>query len=220
MQAPATGPGHVVLLGDSVFDNAAYVAGGPDVVRQLRSALPHDWRATLVAVDGATVSSLPSQMRRIPADASHLVVSVGGNDALRDEGTLHGPARSVAEGLMRLAAIRDRFAAAYRDMLDGLLATGLPVAACTIYDPRFVDRLRQDLAVAGLALFNDAILRAAFTRGLPVLDLRLVCDEDADYANPIEPSVQGGAKIAAVIARMVAASPQARGVSAVFAGKG
>ena len=28
--------GHVVLLGDSVFDNAAYVAGAPDVVRQVR----------------------------------------------------------------------------------------------------------------------------------------------------------------------------------------
>jgi len=27
---------HIVLLGDSIFDNAAYVAGGPDVVRQLR----------------------------------------------------------------------------------------------------------------------------------------------------------------------------------------
>jgi len=26
---------HVVLLGDSIFDNAAYVHGGPDVVAQL-----------------------------------------------------------------------------------------------------------------------------------------------------------------------------------------
>jgi hypothetical protein len=25
--------GHVLLLGDSIFDNAAYVAGEPDVVR-------------------------------------------------------------------------------------------------------------------------------------------------------------------------------------------
>ncbi|MDP8949728.1 MAG: SGNH/GDSL hydrolase family protein, partial [Actinomycetota bacterium] len=27
---------HVVLLGDSIFDNAAYVGGAPDVVRQVR----------------------------------------------------------------------------------------------------------------------------------------------------------------------------------------
>jgi hypothetical protein len=28
--------GHVILLGDSVFDNAAYVGGAPDVIAQLR----------------------------------------------------------------------------------------------------------------------------------------------------------------------------------------
>ena len=48
------------------------------------------------------------------------------------------------------------------------------------------------------------ILRAAFAQGLPVIDLRLVCNEDADYANPIEPSAHGGEKIATVIARLVA----------------
>jgi hypothetical protein len=44
---------HIVLLGDSVFDNAAYVAGGPHVLRQLRGILPAGWRATMNALDGA-----------------------------------------------------------------------------------------------------------------------------------------------------------------------
>ena len=52
-------------------------------------------------------------------------------------------------------------------------------------------------------MFNDVILREAFSRGLPVIDLRLVFDDDADYANDIEPSVKGGAKIAKVIATLV-----------------
>ena len=52
---------HVVLLGDSVFDNAAYVGSDPDVVRQLREALPADWRASLVARDGAVIADLPAQ---------------------------------------------------------------------------------------------------------------------------------------------------------------
>src|SRR3712207_2336551 len=43
---------HVVLLGDSIFDNAAYVRGGPDVIRQLQGVLPAGWKATLRAVDG------------------------------------------------------------------------------------------------------------------------------------------------------------------------
>ena len=50
---------------------------------------------------------------------------------------------------------------------------------------------------------NDCITRAAFARGLSLIDLRLICNEDGDYANPIEPSVQGGAKIARAIAAVV-----------------
>ena len=32
--------GHVVLLGDSVLDNGAYVGAGPDVVSQVREVVP------------------------------------------------------------------------------------------------------------------------------------------------------------------------------------
>ena len=43
---------HIVLLGDSVFDNAAYVPGDPDVRTQLQEKLPKKWKATLLAIDG------------------------------------------------------------------------------------------------------------------------------------------------------------------------
>jgi hypothetical protein len=49
-------------------------------------------------------------------------------------------------------------------------------------------------------LFNDVITRTAFAIGAALIDLRLICDADEDYANPIEPSVQGGDKIASAIA--------------------
>jgi GDSL-like Lipase/Acylhydrolase family len=208
----AAAPGHVALLGDSVFDNAAYVPGGPDVIAQLRAALlaaAPGWRATLAAVDGAVAADVPRQLSRVPPDATHLVVSAGGNDALRAEPVLAEPARGVAEALARLDAVRLGFRDAYRAMLDAVLARGLPVAVCTIYDPRFPDPMRQRLALAGLALFNDVIVREAFARGLALIDLRLVTDEDSDFANPIEPSVRGGAKIAAAIAALVTAPPHA-----------
>ena len=58
------------------------------------------------------------------------------------------------------------------------------------------------LRAAGCVFAEDEarlILRAAAEAGLPVIDLRLVCAAAADYSaiSPIEPSVQGGAKIAA-----------------------
>jgi hypothetical protein len=55
---------HVALLGDSVFDNAAYVAGGQDVVTQLRARLPNDlaadalrarWRRRVLQSDEGTL---------------------------------------------------------------------------------------------------------------------------------------------------------------------
>lgn len=55
---------------------------------------------------------------------------------------------------------------------------------------------------AALCLFNDVITRAAFSRGTALIDLRLICSEDGDYANPTEPSVQGGLKIARAIASL------------------
>ena len=209
-------PGHVLLLGDSIFDNKGYVAGAPDVVTHLRNRLPAGWRGSLAAVSGAVASDVIRQLEREPREASHLVVSAGGNDALRQEGILGQEARSVGEGLTRLAGAADRFRQDYRAMLDAVLARRLPTAVCTIYDPRFADPQRQRLAVAGLSLFNDAILREAFGRNLPIIDLRLVCNEPGDLANAIEPSVQGGRKIAAAIARFALDRPQSR--STIYGG--
>jgi hypothetical protein len=162
------------------------------------------WRATLKAVDGSVTSGVQRQLDQLPADASHLVVSVGGNDALGYASVLDEGARSIAEAVNRLADVRERFQQDYTTMLDGVQRRGLPTAVCTIYDARFPDPRRQRLVVTALSLFNDCITRAAFARGLPLIDLRLICDQDEDYANPIEPSVRGGEKIAAAIASLVA----------------
>ncbi len=194
---------HAALLGDSVFDNAAYVGGGADVITHLRRRLPEGWGATLLAVDGSVVGGVRSQLKRVPGEASHLVVSAGGNDALQRAGILEERARSAAEVLGRLADVAEEFESGYRRMLREALDTGKPVAVCTVYYPRFPDALAQRLAVTALTVFNDAIIRAAFSSGVPLIDLRLVCDQDADYANPIEPSEAGGAKIADAIVRLL-----------------
>jgi hypothetical protein len=197
---------HVVLLGDSIFDNAAYVAGGQDVVTHLRGELPDGWKATLSAIDGATTRDMPIQYGRIPADATHLVLSVGGNDALMNVDILERRASSAGEALWMLADVCDAFATRYDAVLRDLMGRGLPLTVCTIYEGNFPDARMQRLAATALTVFNDAILRHAIRAGLSVIELRLVCTEPADYANPIEPSVQGGAKIASAIARAVGAN--------------
>src|SRR5262249_33429281 len=98
--------GHVALLGDSIFDNVAYVGGGPDVVSQLRGLLGPGWRASLLAIDGSMIADIPAQLERLPSDTTHIVVSVGGNDALDHAPIVGQPVQTVGEAIERLAALR------------------------------------------------------------------------------------------------------------------
>ena len=207
---------HVVLLGDSIFDNGSYVRPGePDVVRQVQAALPAGWAATLRAVDGAVVADLPRQLARVPADASHLVLSVGGNDALGEVGVLDAPVRTVGEALDRLTERVARFEGRYAEGLRETLRLGLPVVVCTVYNGHFPDPALQRRVTAALTLFNDAILRSAFASRVGVVELRHVCTEPGDYANPIEPSAQGGGKMARVL--VAAVTDASAGGSRVYA---
>jgi GDSL-like Lipase/Acylhydrolase family len=200
---------HIMLLGDSIFDNGAYTLGEPDVVSHLRRRLPAPWRATLLAVDGATTASIPEQIARTPPDASHLVLAVGGNDALMNQDLLSTPVRSSAETLALFARRVAQFEAAYRRAVDAVAALGRETTICTIYNGNF-DEPQATLARVALTTFNDVILRVGFERALTVIELRLVCDMREDYANPIEPSGRGGEKIAAAIASAVGAVERVR----------
>lgn len=70
---------HIVLLGDSIFDNAVYVPGKPSVHQQLETKIaPRGWRASLLAVDGNVILDVAErQLKGLPKDATHLFVSVG-----------------------------------------------------------------------------------------------------------------------------------------------
>lgn len=195
---------HVVLLGDSIFDNAAYVGPrGTPVIAWLRQELPAGWRATLRAVDGSTTHHVTEQLRDLPANASHLVVSVGGNNALFNKSVLAESARSAAAVVQRPSDIQSEFARDYAAMLEAVRARELPTALCTIYEPRYVDPLEQRLVQTALSVFNDVIIRQAIEHGLPLIDLRKTCRDHSDFANPIEPSSNGGARIARAIAALL-----------------
>jgi hypothetical protein len=190
---------HIVMLGDSIFDNALYTEGGPDVISQVRELLPNRSCATLLAVDGSTTESILAQLQKLPSDATHLVLSVGGNDAILCSDILLKPLRSAANTLSELADVAETFERKYRNAVAACTKTGLPLTICTVYNGNFPDRQYQRLASAALTVFNDAILRVGFALGLTIIDLRLVCSSPDDYANPIEPSSHGGAKIARCI---------------------
>jgi hypothetical protein len=195
---------HIALLGDSIFDNAAYTRGAPDVVTHLRRLLPHPWEATLCAVDGATTLGLAAQLARVPAAATHLVIAIGGNDALQNSDLLSLRVASSAEALEVFDDRITAFERRYRAAIINAMGLERRTAVCTVYNGA-LEPERATIARVGLALFNDVILRTAVDLRLDALELRNICTEAADYANPIEPSGQGGLKIARAISRLVGA---------------
>jgi len=200
---------HIALLGDSVIGNKSYVGGGPDVAEQLRTIGPKRWTVTRLARDGALVSGVTTQLAEVSKNTTHLVISAGGNDALQHSSVLDAPANSVAQVLSDLADIQDLFWQGYRLMLDAAQNLKLPTAVCTVYEARFPEPRRR-LAALALSVINDAITREAFSRGLDLLDLRVMFNEERDFANPIEPSVHGGMKLVSGIQRFVLGQEKAR----------
>ena len=207
---------HIILAGDSIFDNGSYVkAKEPDVADQLKVILDKNDKVTLLARDGDIVSSVANQLKNLPDDATHLIISVGGNDALFHLQTLDNTVSSIGEGFYEFYNIKIEFEKLYNQMISNTLSYNLPATFCTIYHPHFnhiqLERVSdflpfsssnntlQQIALTALPIFNDIIFQEAVKFGVPVMDLRLIFNEEADYANPIEPSALGGMKMAKVI---------------------
>ena len=207
---------HIVLLGDSIFDNGSYVGYNElDVPNQLKSLVNNDCRVTNLAVDGHVNSHIATQLNNLPSDATHLFVSVGGNDALGHLPIFNETVDTIGDALQKMYLIGENFQKEYSGMLDSVLAHELPTTVCSIYYPKFdaqsLNRVQlylpqqvnaeqlQQRAVAAESIFNDIIMFEVFKRNLPLIDLRVLCNEDEDFANPIEPSCIGGMKIAKTI---------------------
>lgn len=179
------------------------------MVTHLRASLPGGWHATLCAVDGATTADLATQLPRIPANGSHVVVAVGGNDALRNSDLLSLRVGSSAETLRVLADRVAHFEVSYRAASRAVVELNFRTCVCTIYNGA-LDPDTASIAKPALAVFNDVIVRTAIDFHVDLLELRAVCTEPADYANPIEPSGRGGRKIALAVAKAVGAIPSSQ----------
>ena len=192
---------NIVLVGDSVFDNASYVNDGEEVSQLLANILGQD-AVTLLAVDGDMTTDVYKRLKAFPEDASHVIVSCGGNDALESGYVLNEPVRSVSASLGKLHSITESFRLNYSHMLKTLLKKHTKLVACTIYNS--IPEVPKE-ALTALALFNEVILDEAFKRRLAVIDLRNICNEKEDYSavSPIEPSHQGGIKIVNTIRKVL-----------------
>jgi hypothetical protein len=156
-------------------------------------------------VDGDTTADVVGQLRNVPENVSHLFLSVGGNDALSHAHLLSDTTTPALQILNYLEHASGNFESDYRKLIEEMLHLRSPLTVLTIYNGNLRAPI-DNAARAAVAIFNDKIYQVAGVHSLPVLELRRICCEPSDYANPIEPSSRGGRKIAVSILRQVQAS--------------
>ena len=223
---------HIVLCGDSIIDNGSYVnQGEPDVHQQVKDLMP-DSKVTLLAVDGNVTKDIEDQMNNLPKDATHIFISIGGNDGYDRMNIFDESTNTIGDAMSPLYEMRNEFEIDYNKMLKNVLSYEIPTTLCSIYYPRF-DKSDNEgrrnylggknnqvpikkMAMVGLSMYNDIITKEAFQVGLPLIDLRVLCNDDKDFANPIEPSAIGGEKIATAIKEIVCSHDFSKNVSVVY----
>lgn len=177
----------VILLGDSVLNNANYVQSGDSVYDKLKQKLSN---VLNLAKDGATIVDLYSQLDKISVDlnkqSTYVFVSAGGNDILN-------------KNIKNTNDIKQLFDT-YFNFIKALKAkmNNVSINVLNLYvpsNPRYND-YRQSIEQ-----WNKLISDNSDNIGLTynVLDIYSLMNSPDDFVYDIEPSDTASAKIANLI---------------------
>ena len=235
---------HIALLGDSTIDHKAYCVDDPSVEEVLRAALSavspsasHSSSdsqtpssafgkegttptatnsVTLCARDGALMTAIARQANTMPDHATHIVISVGGNDALGDISILHRKCADVQEAAQLLKNFVDEFIAKLREVMVATLQKyrwgkedkdRKNIVLCSVYIPQFgpfgVTNIDQASVEVAALLLSKTIQNLAFELSIPVIDLSRVVTSEECLSNPIEPNGKGAERMARAILEVV-----------------
>eukprot|EP01006_Ploeotia_vitrea_P022398 TRINITY_DN54808_c0_g1_i1.p1 TRINITY_DN54808_c0_g1~~TRINITY_DN54808_c0_g1_i1.p1 ORF type:complete len:235 (+),score=20.54 TRINITY_DN54808_c0_g1_i1:86-790(+) len=216
----------IVLVGDSVFDNKTYVKKGavtdnythPELGSSVIEHLQErEENSVLCAEDGAIISQVREQLPHIPTDATHVFVSCGGNDLLIQQGTVMSQILQGTDKDIAVANLGAELSNKYLQLFEELKLLNRPTAVCFIYNPCYTksqanpnprvvteQTLLQQWAPEVIKQVNQSvILPLAQQFKFAVLDLQTLFNDASCYANPIEPSVEGGRRIAELVHKVV-----------------
>lgn len=179
----------VILMGDSVLNNANYVSSGNSVYDYLKKKLN---KVINLAKDGATISDLYTQLDKIPVDLNntdtYIFISAGGNDILnkRTELTTNEIRRLFDTYMDFLKALRVKLGSTKINIINLYLPT----------NPRF-----QSYKTS-IDQWNQLINQYSNKIGemYNVVDLHSLLTTPEDFVYDIEPSESASNKIANLIA--------------------
>lgn len=183
---------HLVLLGDAL-QNIDLGKGQAESALVPRPRNP--WKLTVIQPPEVL---RPGRVRAIPTGVTHIGICVDGGWAIEASGLLKGRAQSIRDALDTLAAAADEFEDVFARLIAAATEAGVPTIVCTLVPARYVEPSQERVAATALAIFNDRILRRTIAAHLSIVELRLICDEDSDYASETLLSHAGVRKVANV----------------------
>jgi hypothetical protein len=183
---------HLVLLGDAL-QNIDLGKGQAESALVPRPRNP--WKLTVLQPPEVLRQG---RVRVIPAEATHIGICVDGGWAIETSGLLQGSARTIREALDALARAADEFENMFARLIAAAMEAAVPTIVCTLVPARYGEPSQERVAATALAIFNDRILRRTVAARLSIVELRLVCDEDGDYASETLLSHAGVRKVANV----------------------
>jgi lysophospholipase L1-like esterase len=183
---------YLTLLGDSTLENSSYTPSGENTFSWIRRFSPPGWEILQNARDGGTLSSIPVQVSSLHPLTEHLLLSVGGNDVIREKWRISAFKGKTFWRSIRIAAAD--FGLRYQHLLDLLSHLPQKLTVCTIYGGDFDED--QNIVNASISLFNREIYRIAGRYGIRVLDLYHILQGKEFFTHSIEPSSLGSATLA------------------------
>ena len=173
---------NIILLGDSVLNNSAYVSNGRSVSDMLRIQNDHVYN---FAKDGSTIQDCYDQLDKIPYELNstntYLFLSVGGNDILTTVNRLDID-NLFSKFIILINTIKTKFNKA------NIIVLNLYMPA----NPRY------NSYKTSVTTWNDMISDYSETHNVSykILDLYTILSSPDDFVYDIEPSEKASEKIA------------------------
>jgi lysophospholipase L1-like esterase len=178
----------VILMGDSVLNNANYVPSGKSVYDRLKTKLS---KVINVSKDGATINDLYGQLDKIPVDLNnsntYIFISAGGNDILNKRTELSSTEiRRLFDSYMEfLKALRTKLGSAKINILNLYLPSNPRYQSYKTSVEQWNQLINQSSSKVG-EMYN-------------VIDLYGLLTSPDDFVYDIEPSESSSDKIAYLI---------------------
>lgn len=176
---------HIVLLGDSIFQNKNYVPKSKSVEYLLKEKLSIP--SLVLAQDNAIIYDIPKQYNNMPIDlnnkTTNLYISIGGNDLLN----LYEHNNTTNTTLFNMV-----WELYQKTILMIIENTQCNVILTDIY---FITDPNYSKYIPMIKKWNSNLYQFAKQHKVKVFKISKILTQPKDFTNSIEPSVIGGNKM-------------------------